>query len=208
MTRPRPVPALPGSACSGYSVHGYRLTMGTPGEATLVRANPFPSGHTLRARVDAFLDTIDGGDPAARAARLADEEFHRRIDAMCARQGEAHMFLSGHFEPTPGVARVFIPEHHYCDGLCLALDPGDRWPGEPTRRPLLRVGYWYGTAARHVFLGEDPAVADEPGRAIARQVVAEIRRCQAAGCRFTPVGYVVGPEAHARELVARMRDQA
>ena len=59
----------------------------------------------------------------------------------------------------------------YSDELYEALDPGDRWPGA-TDGPLGRIGDWCGTAARHVFLGEDPAVLDDAVRAIIAQLEA------------------------------------
>lgn len=159
----------PGIATS--QLHGFLLAFQEPGAPPVVRRNPIPPAHPSWAEAARRLSAIDGGSADAVAARLDHADFHARFDACLDRHGVVRRFPSGHGEPAPGCARRMAGLEPRSDELYEALDPGDRWPGAPDG-PLGRIGYWYGTAARHVFLGEDNTVIDDAVRAIIAQLKA------------------------------------
>src|SRR5947207_472346 len=86
------------------------------------------------------------------ATELAGEGCHRQVDACLDRLGIERVFPSGHEEPAPGFARgLIVRVADIGEELYEALSPDDRWPGAPGGAPLGRVGYWRGSAERHVF---------------------------------------------------------
>jgi hypothetical protein len=120
----------------------------------LVGENPYLADHPYHAATDAYLARLDGGTPAA-----VDQRQPRPVLECRLYQWDTLRWPEdGTSAPTPGVARVLALDWRG-KLLCEARTADECWPGAPGT-PLGQRGYWWGTAADLVWLGDTEAALD------------------------------------------------